>query len=34
MEKVKETYKRVSYGLARKCKFEELEDSLKKYVVE
>ncbi len=32
--KVKETYKRVSYGLARTCKFEELSDSLKKYVVE
>jgi ribonucleoside-diphosphate reductase alpha chain len=34
MEKVRETYKRVSYKLARKCRFEELEESLKKYVVE
>jgi len=34
MNKVKETYKRVSYKLARKCKFEVLEDSLKKYIVE
>ncbi|MCH2188871.1 ATP cone domain-containing protein, partial [Candidatus Gracilibacteria bacterium] len=33
IEKVKETYKRVSYGLARVCKFEELEASLKKYLV-
>ena len=32
--KVKETYKRVSYKLARKCKFETLEESLKKYIVE
>ncbi len=32
--KVKETYKRVSYKLARKCKFEVLEESLKKYIVE
>jgi len=32
--KVKETYKRVSYKLARKCKFEILEESLKKYIVE
>lgn len=34
IEKIKETYKRVSYGLARTCKFEELEDSLRKYIVE
>ena len=34
IEKVKETYKRVNYKLARKCKFEELEASLKKYVVD
>ena len=33
-EKIRETYKRVSYKLARQCKFEELEDSLKKYVVD
>jgi anaerobic ribonucleoside-triphosphate reductase len=32
--KVKKTYKRVNYQLARKCKFEDLEDSLKKYIVE
>ena len=32
--KVKKTYKRVSYKLARQCRFEELEDSLKKYIVE
>jgi len=34
IEKVRETYKRVSYRLARKCKFETLEESLKKYIVE
>ncbi|MDP5039074.1 MAG: ribonucleoside-diphosphate reductase subunit alpha [Candidatus Gracilibacteria bacterium] len=34
IEKVKNTYKRVSFGLARICKFEELEGSLKKYLVE
>lgn len=34
MEKVKETYKKVSYKLARTCKFEDLSDSLKKYIVE
>lgn len=33
-EKVKNTYKRVSFWLARICKFEELEWSLKKYLVE
>jgi len=34
IEKVKETYKRVSYKLARICKFEVLEKSLRKYIVE
>jgi len=34
IEKVKNTYKRVSYKLARKCKFDELELSLRKYIVE
>lgn len=34
IEKIKETYKRVSFGLNRKCKFEELEFSLKKYIVD
>ena len=34
ISKVKETYKKVSYKLARKCKFDVLEDSLKKYIVE
>jgi ribonucleoside-diphosphate reductase alpha chain len=34
MLKVKETYKRVSYKWARVCKFEVLEESLKKYIVE
>lgn len=34
LEKIRETYKRVSYGLARICKFEELEESLRKYIVE
>jgi len=34
MLKVKETYKRVSYKLVRVCKFEVLEDSLKKYIIE
>jgi len=34
IEKIRETYKRVNYKLARKCKFEELEKSLKKYIVE
>ncbi|MBW7954445.1 ribonucleoside-diphosphate reductase subunit alpha [Candidatus Gracilibacteria bacterium] len=33
-EKVKNTYKRVSFGLARICTFEELENSLNKYLVE
>ena len=32
--KVKETYKRVNYGLSRVCHFEELSESLKKYIVE
>ena len=34
IEKVRNTYKRVSFGLARACKFEELEESLNKYIVE
>lgn len=34
IEKVKNTYKRISYKLARKCPFEDLEQSLKKYIVE
>ncbi len=34
IKKVKNTYKRVSYKLARKCRFEDLEESLKKYIVE
>jgi len=34
IEKVRKTYKIVSYWLARKCKFEEIADSLKKYIVE
>lgn len=34
IEKVKNTYKRVSFWLARKCKFEELEASLGKYIVD
>ena len=34
IEKVRKTYKIVSYGLARKCRFEEISDSLKKYLVE
>jgi len=34
IKKIKETYKRVSYKLARKCRFEILEESLKKYIVE
>jgi len=34
IEKVRDTYKRVSYKLARKCRFEELEESLKKYIIE
>ncbi len=33
-EKVKNTYKIVSYGLARKCPFEEIYASLRKYLVE
>ena len=33
-EKVRKTYKIVSYWLARKCRFEEINDSLKKYIVE
>lgn len=34
IEKVKDTYKRVSFGLARTCKFEEMSESLKKYIVD
>ena len=34
IEKIKKTYKIVSYGLARKCRFEEIADSLRKYIVE
>lgn len=34
IEKIRNTYARVSFWLARICKFEELEDSLKKYIVE
>lgn len=34
IEKIKETYKRVSFGLARVCKFEELEGALSKYLVD
>lgn len=34
IEKVRKTYKIVSYWLARKCRFEEISDSLKKYLVE
>ena len=34
IEKIRDTYKRVSYKLARKCRFEEFEESLRKYIVE
>ena len=34
IEKVRKTYKIVSYGLARKCTFDEISESLKKYLVE
>jgi len=34
MEKVRKTYKIVSYALARKCKFDDISESLKKYLVE
>ncbi len=34
IEKIKDTYKRVSFKLARKCKFDDLEESLKKYIIE
>ena len=34
LEKIKETYKKVSYKLARVCTFEELYESFKKYLVE
>lgn len=33
-EKIKNTYKRISFGLARMCKYEELEESLRKYIVD
>ncbi len=33
-EKIKNTYKRISYGLARTCRWEELEESLRKYIVD
>ena len=34
IEKIKNTYKRVSFGLARACKFEELQESLTKYIID
>lgn len=34
IEKIRKTYKIVSYWLARACKFEEISDSFKKYIVE
>jgi len=34
IEKLRDTYKRVSYKLAKKCRFEDLELSLKKYIIE
>lgn len=34
MSKIEKTYKIVSFWLARKCRFEEISDSLKKYIVE
>jgi ribonucleoside-diphosphate reductase alpha chain len=34
IEKIKDTYKKISYGLARKCPLEDLEESLRKYIVE
>ncbi len=34
IEKIRKTYKIVSYWLARKCRFEEISDSLRKYIVE
>lgn len=34
MEKIRKTYKIVSYWLARKCRFDEISESLKKYLVE
>ncbi|NUJ98006.1 ribonucleoside-diphosphate reductase subunit alpha [Candidatus Gracilibacteria bacterium] len=33
-EKIKDTYKKISYKLARTCPFEALEESLKKYIVD
>ncbi len=34
IEKIRNTYKKISFWLARKCKFEVLEESLRKYIVE
>jgi len=34
IEKIKKTYKIVNFWLARKCRFEEIADSLRKYIVE
>ncbi len=34
IEKIRKTYKIVSYWLARKCRFEEISESLRKYIVE
>jgi len=34
IEKIRNTYNRVSFWLARKCRFEQLEESLRKYIVE
>ncbi len=34
VEKIKNTYKKISFWLARKCKFDVLEESLRKYIVE
>lgn len=34
ISKIEKTYKIVSYWLARKCRFEEISDSLRKYIVE
>ncbi len=34
IEKIRDTYKRVSYWLARVCKFEDLQTSLNKYIID
>ena len=34
IEKIRDTYNRVSFGLARICKFEDLEESLNKYIID